>query len=39
METHDYASPQQLIKNNQDVRHVPAKSHIYPEELPAEEDI
>lgn len=27
------------IKNNQDVRHVLAKSHIYPEELPPEEDI
>ena len=27
------------IKNNQDVRHVLAKSHIYPEELPQEEDI
>src|SRR3990167_3542210 len=27
------------MKNNQDVRHVLAKSHIYPEELPAEEDI
>lgn len=30
---------QEHIKNNQDVRHVLAKSHIYPEELPAEEDI
>lgn len=27
------------IKNNQDVRYVLAKSHIYPEELPPEEDI
>ena len=27
------------VKNNQDVRHVLAKSHIYPEDLPPEEDI
>ncbi|HEY5236496.1 MAG TPA: DNA damage-inducible protein D [Rhabdochlamydiaceae bacterium] len=27
------------VKNNQDVRQVLAKSHIYPEELPPEEDI
>jgi hypothetical protein len=27
------------IKNNQDVRKVLAKSHIYPEELPPEEDV
>jgi DNA-damage-inducible protein D len=30
---------QEHVKNNQDVRHVLAKSNIYPEELPAEEDI